>query len=146
MSLNRIIWLGFFAYGAFILGLGVRVIDSWAMGAAMPGAEAFCRGTLAGEIPIVRAPLCFAVWFAESKTWLVYARDMIWQAERGMYLREWLRTGEIVFYGIGAVTAGIALAWVWATAMTRVVASAVAGSYLLLQAVSHVVGGRRRVV
>jgi hypothetical protein len=144
--LNRIIWLGFFAYGAFALVLGVRLLDNWAMATAVPGAEAFCRGTLAGEIPITRAPLCFAVWFAESKTWLAYARDMLLHAERGMHLREWLRAVEIAFYAIGTITAGIALAWLWATAMTRVVASAVAGSYLLLHAVSHAVGGRGRTV
>lgn len=143
MSLKRIVWLGFFAYGAFFLALGAIALDNWAMATAVPGAEAFCRGTLAGEIPVTRAPLCFAVWFAESKTWLFYARDMLMQADRGLYLREWLRTGEVAFFTVGAVTAGIAFAWVWASAMTRVVASAIGGFYLLLHAVSHSIGGGR---
>ena len=108
----------------------------------MPGYEVYCRGTLIANVPITRAPLCFALWFAEAKSWVFYARDMLLQVQQGLYARELIRTLDVAFYAIGAAAFGIALAYIWATAMTRFTLSTIAGWYSLMHGLSHIPGGR----
>ena len=43
---------------------------------------------------------------------------------------------------IGAGAFGIALAFVWANAMTRLVVSTIAGWYSLMHGLTHILGGR----
>ncbi|MCC6717194.1 MAG: hypothetical protein IT555_04870 [Acetobacteraceae bacterium] len=144
MNINRAIWLGFFIHGVFVLGVCVVALDSWALATALPGAEAYCRGALVGDIPVQRAPLCFAVWLTESKSWLFYARDMLLQAPQRLHSRELLRIGDVAIYAIGGLAGVFALAWLWASVMTRITRSAIASSYLLLHALSNAARSGRR--
>jgi hypothetical protein len=138
------LWFGYFAYGAFALGAAILALDAWAGQTARPGVESYCRGVLVGDIPLTRAPLCFAVWIAESKSWLIYARDMLLAANQGLYLRELARTGDIAFFTLGGLAVCVALAWLWASAMTRLTRIALASSYLLIHAVSNLSDGTGR--
>ena len=142
MIINRAIWLAYFAIGAFFLGCFVMALDAWALATAMPGYEVYCRGTLIANVPITRAPLCFALWFTEAKSWVFYARDMLLQVQQGLYARELIRTADVALYAIGAVAFGIALACIWATAMTRLTLSTIAGWYSLMHGLSQMLGGR----
>lgn len=142
MIINRTIWLALFAIGICFLGLFVVALDAWALGMALPGHEIYCRGTMIADVPIARAPLCFALWFTEAKSWVFYARDMVFQARQGLYAHELIRTADVAFYLIGAGAFGIALAFVWATTMTRLVVSTIAGWYSLMHGLTHILGGR----
>lgn len=142
MNFHRAIWLTFFAIGAAALVTVLGAFDAWAAAYAFPGTEAFCRGTLVGEVPVTRTPLCVALWFNEAKTWVFYARDVVAQGGQAMYLRELLRTIDVGLWVVGATAMAAALNWLWATAMTKVALSSIAGSYSLLHGLSHVLGRR----
>jgi len=128
----------------FALGVAVLAVDDWSGRLALPGAETYCRGILIGDIPLMRAPLCFAVWITESKSWLFYARDTLIHARQGFYLREMARTGDIAFFTFGGLGVCTALAWLWATAMTRMTRVALASSYLLIRAINNLSDGSIR--
>ncbi len=142
MIINRAIWLALFAIGLCFLGLFVMALDSWALSRALPGHEMYCRGTMVADVPRTRAPLCFALWFTEARSWVFYARDMLLQVNHGRYAHQVLRTVDVAFYVIGAAAAGLALAFVWANAMTRLTLSTIAGWYSLMHGLSHFLGTR----
>jgi hypothetical protein len=142
LTFHRATWLTFFAIGAVVLAVALGAFDAWATGTAVPGAEAYCRGTLAGTIPLARAPLCFAVWFVEAKSWVFYLRDILLQARQGLYLHELVRTADVGLFAAGGAAMALALNWVWATAMTQMTLATVAGSYSLVHGLSHVLGRR----
>jgi len=143
MRINRIIWLFFFMVGAIILALFTAAVDSWAFRTAIPGTEMYCRGTLVVSIPLTRAPLCFAVGFVEAKTWVFYARDILLEPQFGLDVSHLLRTADVALYVAGAFAFAVALGCLWATAMTGLVLSTVAGSYTLMHGLSSILGGRR---
>lgn len=142
MLFYRACWLLFFTFGAFAVVSFVDAFDAWAALTAYPGAELFCRGTLAGNIPITRAPLCLAVWFTETKAWVGYAQEMVLHAGHGLHGMELLRTADVGLFALGSLAAGIAFTWLWATAMAHVAVAVVAGSFSLLQGLSQFLGGR----
>ncbi len=142
MIVHRAIWLTFFAIGAAALIAVLGAFDAWATAYAFPGTEAYCRGTLVGNVPVSRAPLCAALWFNEAKTWVFYARDIVAQGGQGAYLRELLRTADIGLCVVGGTAIGVALNWLWATAMTQVTQASIAGSYSLLHGLAHMLGRR----
>lgn len=142
MIFYRAIWLSFFALGAAALIGLVQAFDAWAVTTAFPGADQFCRGTLAGHIPVSRAPLCLAVWFTEAKAWTGYVQDMVLNAGHSLYAAEMLRTADVGLFALGATAGGLALNWIWATAMAQLCLSVVAGSFSLMQGLSQLLGGR----
>jgi hypothetical protein len=142
MLFHRTAWLFFFAVGAIALADLVSTFDSWAALAAYPGADHACRGTLAGDIPITRAPLCLAVWFTEAKAWLGHARDLLLQTGHGLHGSDLLRTADIGLYAAGTLAGGVALTWLWATAMAHVAVAVIAAVYSLLQGLAQFLGGR----
>jgi hypothetical protein len=137
MLFYRAVWLLFFTVGIVALAEFVHAFDAWAMLTAYPGAEQFCRGTLGGNVPVTRAPLCLAVWFTETKVWVGYAQEMLLQAGHGL-----LRTADVGLFAVGSLAGGIALTWLWATAMAHVAVAVVAGSFSLVQGLSQFLGGR----
>ena len=142
MIINRAIWLAYFAIGACFLGLLVVALDAWALATAMTGYEFYCRGTLIANVPITRAPLCFALWFTEAKSWVLYVPDMLLQVQQDLSARELIRTADVALYATGAAAFGIVLVCIWATVMTRLTLSTIAGWYSLMYALSHMLIGR----
>ncbi len=140
MIFHRIIWLIFFVVGAIALVVVLDAFDTWSTVVASPVTEGYCRGALVGNVPVSRAPMCFALWFNEAKTWVFYARDIVGQGGQGLYLHELLRTADVGLCVVGAAALGVALAWLWATAMTQVTLAGIAGSYSLLHGLSHMLG------
>lgn len=139
---HRAIWLTFFAVGAAALIAVLGAFDAWATAYAFPGTEAYCRGSLVGNVPLSRTPLCVALWFNEAKTWVFYARDIVAHGGQGLYLHELVRTADVGLWVVGAIAIGVALNWLWATAMMHVTLASVAASYTLLQGLSHMLGRR----
>ena len=137
MSFFRATWLFFFALGAGALAGYVLAFDSWAAQTAAPGAELMSRGTLAGNIPLARAPLCLAVWFTEAMIWLGDAQEMVLHTAEGLHGVELLHTAEIGLFAFGSLAGGLALNWLWATAMTHVASAVVAACYSLIQGLSQ---------
>ncbi len=137
MSFYRITWLAFFSLGAIALAGYVVAFDSWAVQTAAPGAELLCHGTLAGNIPLTRAPLCLAVWFTETKAWLGHAQEMVLHTAYGLQGGELLHTADIGLFAFGTLAGGLALNWLWATAMTHVAIALVAACYSLVQGLSQ---------
>ena len=143
MGINRAIWFFFFLNGALMVGMFAVGINGWAEAIAIPGTEALCRGTLVGNVPITRAPLCFAVWFTEAKTWIVFTYDTVLHVFRGLYMHELLRTADIALYTIGALSFAFAAACLWADVMTRVVITSVSAWYTLLRGATHMLHASR---
>ena len=119
MHPRHLIWMIYLLNGLVMVGFGAYAVDQWAASAAMPGFDTFCRGVWLLEIPISRAPMCFAQWVADAKSWMQYAADTLRGADRGLYAGEVLRTADVSFLVIGTATAGLAIAWIWADVMTR---------------------------
>jgi hypothetical protein len=142
MLFYRAVWVRLFTVGIVALAEFVHAFDAWAMLTAYPGAEQFCRGTLGGNVPVTRAPLCLAVWFTETKVWVGYAQEMLLQAGHGLHGAELLRTADVGLFAVGSLAGGIALTWLWATAMAHVAVAVVAGSFSLVQGLSQFLGGR----
>lgn len=142
MSFFRIAWLFFFALGAVALAGYVLAFDIWATEAAHPGADLLCRGTLAGDIPLTRAPLCLAVWFMEAKAWLGHAQEMVLHATYDLHGAALLHTADIGLIALGTLAGGIALNWLWATAMAHIAIAVVVAAYSLLQALSQFLRSR----
>lgn len=142
MTFHRATWLIFFALGAIALAGFVNAFDAWAAATAYPGADLACRGTLAGTVPVTRAPLCLAVWFTETKAWVAHAQHLLFHAGQGLHGADLLHTADIGLYALGTLAGGLALNWLWATAMAHVAAAVVAGSFTLLQGLSQFLGGR----
>lgn len=137
MSFFRIAWLFFFALGAIALAGYVTAFDSWAAQTATPGADLLCRGTLAGNVPLARAPLCLAVWFTETKAWLGHAQEMVLHTAYGLHGAALLHTADLGLIAFGTLAGGIALNWLWATAMAHIALAALAATYSLLQGVAQ---------
>jgi len=139
---QRAIWLIFFAVGAAVLVVVLGAFDAWAAALAFPGTEPYCRGSLVGNVPLSRAPLCVALWINDAKTWVFYARDIVAHSGQGLSMREMLRTADVGLCVVGATAIAVALNWLWATAMMQVTLASIAGSYSLLHGLSHVLGRR----
>jgi hypothetical protein len=137
MPITRLIWLIFFINGLIMVAFGAIAVERWAVATAMPGFDTFCRGVWLLDIPISRAPLCFAQWVIDAKSWVQYAVDTLSAASRGLYAAEVLRSADVSFLVIGFATAGLAAAWVWADAMTRVTQVLTASLLALLSAVAR---------
>lgn len=142
MIFSRTIWLIFFAIGAAALVALFGAFDRWAMTMAAPGAEAYCRGTFVGTVPVARAPMCLAVWFTEAKSWVFFARDMVLQARQGLSPLELLRTADVGLFAVGGIGLAAGLNWLWASAMTQVTLTTIAAWYLLLQGLAQMLGRR----
>jgi hypothetical protein len=142
LNFQRAVWLIFFLIGAAAVVAAVGAFDRWAVTMAAPGAEAYCRGTFVGTIPLARAPMCVAVWFVEAKSWLFYARDMVLQARPGASGLVLLRTMDVGLFAIGGIGLATALSWLWASAMTQLTLTTIAAWYLLLQGLAHMLGRR----
>lgn len=140
----RSIWFLFLAIGFYLITLLLGAIDTWAVGAAVPGTELYCYGSIAGNVPLSRVPLCLAVWFVEAKSWSFYARDLLLNLpEAGFYVHKLLRTADVALFAVGLAAAALAMAWLWANIMTHAVLLAVAATYTLLQGLAVTLGGRR---
>ena len=134
MPITRLIWLIFFLNGLVMVSFGALAVERWAVSTAMPGLDTFCRGIWFLDIPISRAPLCLAQWVIDAKSWVQYAVDTIGAIGRGLYTAEVVRSADVSFLVIGFATAGLAVAWLWADAMTRVTHAVTASLYALLRA------------
>jgi hypothetical protein len=142
MIFSRAIWLFFFAIGAVVVMVLFAAFDRWAIAIAVPGAEAYCRGTFVGTVPLARAPTCLAVWFTEAKSWVFYARDMVLQARQGLSPLELLRTADVGLFAVGGIGLAAGLNWLWASVMTQVTLTTIAAWYLLLQGLAQMLGRR----
>ncbi len=143
--MQRLIWLLFLVIGLYLLTLLLGVVDAWAVAAAVPGSETFCRGSLVVHVPVVRTPVCVAVWFIEAKSWAYYARDMLLGLpDARLYLAMLIRTADIALIVAGAAAGALAVAWIWATMMTRVAIAVAAALYTLAHGVSLAAGVRPR--
>ena len=134
MPITRLIWLVFFANGLIMVGFGAMAVERWAVATAMPGYDTFCRGVWFLDIPISRAPLCLAQWVVDAKSWVQYAVDTLGAVGRGLYAGEVVRSADVSFLVIGFATAGLAAAWLWADAMTRITHAVTLSLYALLRA------------
>ena len=143
MRINQFIWTFFFLTSAIVMALFTLALHTWAYNIAIPGTEMYCRGTLVADIPLSRAPLCVAIWVAEAKTWMVYARDILLEGPIDLQVGQLLRTADVMLYVIGLFAFGVALASLTATAMTSLMMSTFAGSYTLMHGIYSFLGGRR---
>lgn len=135
--MQRTIWIFFFLVGIYILAGFAIATDTWVSQSVSLGSKSMCRGTLAGDIPLSRAPLCAAVWVQEAKHWVYYASEVLVNGNQALYLHEVTRTVDVALFAIGVLAAALALNWVWANAMTYITLAATTGCYLVLYALSH---------
>lgn len=120
--MQRVIWLLALGTGFYCITMLLQAAEVWATVTALPGAGHFCNGTLVGDVPVNRFPMCSALWFIEAKSWAIYIRDtLINVPSSGINHHELLRTMDVAVFVVGFTGLGITLAIMWANLMTKLV-------------------------
>ena len=78
-------------------------------------------------------------WFSEHQPILWWSTDprMVLHTAEGLHGVELLHTADIGLFAFGTLAGGLALNWLWATAMTHVASAVVAACYSLVQGLSQ---------
>ena len=116
----RAIWATFLILSLYFITALLGAVDSWSMGAAVPGSDVFCRGGMLREIELTRVPMCGAIWFQEAKSWTYYlftTLAMLRFDEPGLLALA--RCTDVAVFVAGGLAGAVALAIFGANVMTR---------------------------
>lgn len=140
----RTIWSYYFITGLLSVTAGVPAMDSWAATLLPADGAGACQ--LAGNLAAFSRSdmaLCLASWITEGRILANAGLSILADAHHGMPLAGWLRVMDVVVIAAGVVAALVALAWLWAGAMTRFAGLSLAGTYTLVRAVGIALEPRR---